>query len=118
MSDSDRAATLAKERGKPLRAPVVVAVGCVPSSAEKVEETEEICAVAAGVQNMLLAAQAMGLGAMWRTGAPARDPAVKRFLGLPDEAHIIAFVYLGYPLLLSQHERERGASKYTTWVDS
>jgi nitroreductase len=118
LSDTDRAASLAKERGKPLRAPVVIAVGCVPSAAEKVEETEEICAVAAGVQNMLLAAHAMGLGAMWRTGAPARDPAVKRFLGVPDEALIIAFVYVGYPLLFSQHVRERDAARHTTWMDT
>jgi nitroreductase len=118
LSEADRLASLEKERAKPLRAPFVIAVACVPTRAGKVEEIEEICAVAAGVQNMLLAAQAQGLGAMWRTGAPARDPDVKRFLGLPDDAHIIAFVYVGYPLLFSQHVRERDAAGHTTWMDS
>jgi nitroreductase len=116
-SPEERAAALAKERNKPLRAPVIIAVACLPSTAEKVDEIEEISAVAAGVQNMLLAAEALGLGAMWRTGAPARDPEAKRALGFPETSRIIAFVYVGYPDLTSQHERERDPAPYTTWLD-
>jgi nitroreductase len=112
----DRTAQMEKERRKPLRAPVVVAVACVPASGMKVEKIEEVCAVAAGVQNMLIAADALGLGAMWRTGAPARDPAVKRFLGFPESATIVAFVYVGYADLVSQHIRERDPAPYTTWL--
>src|SRR5947209_10886239 len=85
-------AALQKERNKPLRAPVVIAVAAVPSEEPKVVEAEELAAVAAGVQNMLLAAEAIGLGAMWRTGRPAYDPRVKEFLGFPVHAHILAFI--------------------------
>lgn len=109
------AALLEKERNKPLRAPVVIAVAALPSDEPRVVEVEEIAAVAAGVQNMLLAAEALGLGAMWRTGDAAYDPAVKRFLGLPDRAHLLAFVYLGYPEMQPRHEREDDASEYTAW---
>ena len=110
------AALLEKERNKPLRAPVVIAVAVVPSPEPRVVEIEEICAGAAGVQNMLLAAEALGLGAMWRTGDAAREPAVKRFLGLPEDAHLLSFVYLGYPDMAARREHEGDGRAYTTWL--
>ena len=119
LSDPDGAggaALLTKELDKPLRAPVLIAVAAVPSHAPKVVEVEEIAAVAAGVQNMLLAAGALGLGAMWRTGAAAYDPAVKRFLGLPDGAHLLAFVYLGYAEPLPPRERPEDGANQAVWL--
>ncbi|GAC1627007.1 MAG: nitroreductase family protein [Chloroflexota bacterium] len=108
---------LEKERQKPMRAPVIVVVAAVPSKLPKVEFVEELAATSAAVQNILLAAEALGLGAMWRTGAPARDPEVKRFLGLGEDAHIVAFVYLGYPDGHGEHERERTIHQHTSWLD-
>lgn len=110
-------AMLNKERAKPLRAPVVIAVAVEPSDRPKVREVEEIEAGAAGVENMLLAAHALGLGAMWRTGEPAYDPEVKRFLGFSPSAHIIAFVYLGYPDVPDLPERERDLRGVTRWME-
>lgn len=112
----DTATALEKEMSKPLRAPVVIAVAAVGSPQPKVVVEEEIAAVAAGVQNMLLAAEAVGLGAMWRTGKPAYDPRIKQFLGLAEDAHIVAFVYLGYPDLPPQRPRTRSAEQHTTWL--
>lgn len=115
--ESDLArAQLAKERRKPLRAPILVAVAALPSTAPKVKEAEEIAAVAAAVQNMLLAAEALGLGAMWRTGDAALDPSVKAFLGLPPDAHLVAFVYLGYPESAPRRQRESTGSVHTAWL--
>jgi nitroreductase len=116
-TNSEEAQTmLAKERNKPLRAPVLIAVGALPAEGPKIVELEEVQAVAAAVQNMLLAAEAVGLGAMWRTGKPASDPLVKRFLGFPERAHIVAFVYVGYPGLPKLPERGRNADPYTSWL--
>jgi nitroreductase len=88
---------LQKDRQKPLRAPVVIAVAVDKPALTKVKEIENICATAASVQNMLLAAHALGLAAMWRTGPAATDPAIKHFLGLEADRHLIGFVYVGYP---------------------
>ncbi len=109
-------ALLEKESSKPLRAPIIIAVACVPSDQPKVSEIEEICACAAAVQNMLLAAEGLGLGAMWRTGKPADDPRIKRFLSFPDNSRLIAFVYVGYPAISSQHERMRDPDPYVRWL--
>ncbi len=61
----------------------------------KIPEVEQLLAGGAAAENVMLAAQAMGFGAMWKTGAPAYDPAVKRALGLEAEDAIVAFLYLG-----------------------
>ncbi len=86
---------LAAEKAKTLRAPVIVAVAAQVISRHKVPEIEQLVAVGAAIQNMLLAAQALGFGTMWKTGAPAYDAAVKQALGFAAADHIIGFVYLG-----------------------
>jgi nitroreductase len=88
---------LQKDRSKPLRAPVVIAVAVDKPALPKVKEIENICATAAAVQNLLLAAHAIGLTAIWRTGPSATDPAVKQFFGWQADQHLIGFVYIGYP---------------------
>lgn len=90
--------SLAKIRGNPLRAPVVVAcVACVDPGHPKVPRVEQVSAVAAAVQNMQLAADALGFGAMWRTGPLAASPLVKQSLGFDEVDEIVAFLYLGTP---------------------
>ncbi len=37
------------------------------------------------------------VGAMWRTGPAAYEPAVKAYLGLQPRDHIVGFLYVGYP---------------------
>jgi nitroreductase len=108
---------LQKDRSKPLRAPVVIAVAVDKPALPKVKEIENICATAAAVQNMLLAAPALGLAAMWRTGPSATDPAVKQFLGWDPDQHLIGFIYAGYPQHeLAPHERPSFEDR-TVWLD-
>ena len=64
---------LDRERRKPSRAPAILVVAVVPVPHSGVPEIEQILAGGAAAQNILLAAHALGLGAIWRTGAPAYD---------------------------------------------
>jgi nitroreductase len=86
---------LAAARGKALRAPTVIVVSARITYGHKVPGIEQQLAVAAAVQNMLLAAHALAFGAVWKTGAAAYDAGVKRLLGLEPDDHIVAFLYLG-----------------------
>jgi nitroreductase len=70
-------AHLATERDKPMRAPTIIAVGAHLVRLHKVPELEQVQAVAAAVQNMFLAAHALGIGVMWKTGAATRAIEVK-----------------------------------------
>jgi nitroreductase len=99
-TSSDKAqALLNKERNKLLRSPVVIVVVSEPPQQPKVLEIENIEAVAAAVQNMLLTAEEMGLACMWRTGDAAYDPHVKQWLKLAPGDHIVSFLYVGYPAI-------------------
>lgn len=109
-------ALLNKECGKLLRSPVVIAVAAEPAKQPKVREIENIGAVAAAVQNMLLAAEEMGLACMWRTGDAAYDPCIKEWLGLPAEDHLVAFVYVGFPAILRQERHPTDFAEKTTWI--
>ena len=108
---------LQKDRAKPLRAPVVIAVGVDKPGLTKAKEIENVCATAAAVQNMLLAAHALGLGAMWRTGPSATDPAIKHFFGWEADQHLIGFVYIGYPAEPPQPHERPSFEDRTTWWD-
>lgn len=92
-SDAD----LQSERTKALRAPTIVVAAAHADKTHKVPEIEQILAVAAAVQNMFLAANALGYGAMWKTGSAAYDASVKSALGLEASDQIVAFLYLGTP---------------------
>jgi nitroreductase len=109
-------ALLNKERNKLLRAPVIIVVAAEHATQPKVVDIENVEATAAAVQNMLLGAEELELGAMWRTGEPAYDPQVKRWLGLVPEDHIVAFVYLGFPAIPHLERHPTPVAEKTTWL--
>ena len=88
------AAQVDAERAKVMRAPTIVVVAAHITKG-KIPEIEQVVAVGAAVQNMFLAANALGYGAMWKTGGGAYDASVKLSLGLEAEDHIVALLYLG-----------------------
>lgn len=94
VTDGER---LAKTKRKYLRAPVVLVVGCAPDS-DPVRHAENRDAVAAGVQNTLLAATAAGLASYWATGVAARSDAVRELCGFETGTEVVALVYLGWPV--------------------
>ena len=86
---------LGRERAKALRAPTIVVVAAHVQKGHRIPEVEQISATAAATQNIMLAAHALGYGAMWKTGEPAYDPGVKTALGLNADDDILGFLYLG-----------------------
>ena len=106
-----------KARATPLQAPVVIAMGVEKPSEPKVWELENICAVAAATENLLLAAQALGLGAKWRTGEWARDPKVKEFLGFEADQPIVGFIYIGYPEFVVEQLPRPSFEDRTVWME-
>jgi nitroreductase len=87
-------AQLDKEHTKLGRAPLVV-VAAARYQPGPIPRPEQLAAVAAATQNLILAAEATGFGSMWRTGPAAYDDRVKEALGLDPTDGIVGFVYLG-----------------------
>lgn len=115
-SDPD-AARQAAERAitKPLRAPYVIAVGVEPSTDPSIPPIEEIAAGSAAVQNMLLAAHALGLAAIWRSGWIAFEPEVREHFGISPRGTMLGFVYVGYAAMQSPFRQRRSVDEVTEW---
>jgi nitroreductase len=88
---------LKREREKPMRAPLILVVAAEIIESHKIPAVEQVLAAGAAAQNVLLAAYAMGFGAIWRTGTPAYDVHVKTALGLKRADAIVGFLYIGTP---------------------
>lgn len=94
-------AVLDKVRAMPLRAPLlVVVIGCL-SEHPKVPDSEQLLSAGCAAHGILLAAHALGLGAIWRTGALSHDATVHAGLGLAANERLLGFIYTGTP----QNER-------------
>jgi len=85
-------------RLKARRAPVIIVAAARITKAHKVPQIEQILAVGAAVENMILAAHSLGVGTMWKTGDAAYDPEVKVALGFERDDQIVSFLYLGTPV--------------------
>ncbi|GAA0453732.1 nitroreductase [Alkalibacillus silvisoli] len=109
-------AKLERIEQKPFRAPVIITVAVTPSEKEKVIYLEEIGAVNSAVQNMLLAAHGLGLGAIWRTGKPTYHPKMKQQFGLREQDEVLGFIYLGYPDAKKEKGTRTPFQEKTTWM--
>ncbi|MDX1694516.1 MAG: nitroreductase [Ketobacteraceae bacterium] len=88
---------LEKFRSKPLRAPMIIVAIADVKPHPKVPPIEQVMAVSCAVQNMQLALDSLGYGAMWRTGGLAFHPRVEAYFGLKPEDQIVGFLYVGTP---------------------
>ena len=79
------------------RAPTIIVAITVFKPHEKVPEVEQVLSTGAAVQNILLAAETMGLGGMWRTGNLMFEPTMRAGLGISDNEAIAGAIYLGTP---------------------
>ncbi|QBD79073.1 nitroreductase [Ktedonosporobacter rubrisoli] len=109
-------AMLNKERNKPLRSPVLIVVAAEHAQQAKVLDIENIEAAAAATQNMLLAAEEMGLACMWRTGDAAYNQRVKQWLNLTPEDHIVGIVYVGFPAISATERHPAPVEAKTAWL--
>lgn len=103
------------EHAKAMRAPAVIAVTADAPVGGKGDKIENICATAAAVQNLLLAAVDMGLAAHWRTGDAVRDAGVKQDLGLASDQELIGFIYVGHPATELPRRERPGFEDRATW---
>jgi nitroreductase len=117
LPSETRTLLMAKQKAKSLRAPYIIVATVEKPSNEKVIYLENVAAVGAAVQNILLTAHAMGLGAKWRTGKVAYHPATKAFLGLDADTDILGFIYVGYPDEVPEPAARLPFTEKTVWLD-
>jgi nitroreductase len=95
QANGDPPEKVLKARGKYLRAPVVVVIGAAPGDSE-LRTAENRDAAAAGVQNLLLCATAVGLASYWGSCPKGANDVVAELCRFEPGTHIAALIYLGW----------------------
>jgi len=78
-------------------APVVIVVLTDAAESDDFRKAN-LESASAAMENLLLAATALGLGTCWMTGPLRDEAALRRVLGIPATKEIVAVTPLGYPL--------------------
>jgi len=103
------------ERGRFLRAPLVIALVSRARKGKKAIWEQVLSGGAAG-QNLSLAAHALGYGVQWLSEWYAYDGNVKAAMGLDARDHVIGFFYIGrYEVTQSDRDRPDLDKVVTYW---
>lgn len=95
--------------------PAMLAVTVVLAEDPEVRE-EDLAATYMAIENLLLAAAALGLGTHLKTGAVMNDPRARAAVGATDLERIVATIELGEPAAQPGAKARKPASELTTWV--
>lgn len=96
--------------------PAMIAVAMRLDENPEVRE-EDYAATMMAVQNLVLMAAAMGLGAHIKSGAVMDDPAARAAAGAVDGERIVATIHLGEPLEVPSPRQRQPAPALTRWLD-
>ncbi len=77
--------------------PIACAAGRRLQDHFKVPRSEQLITAGCAAHGVLLAAYALGVGAVWRTGELSYTPHVAKGFGLEADEEVIGFLYLGTP---------------------
>lgn len=106
---------LERFKSMPLRAPMIIACIAKIQDTPKVPPVEQVISAGAATQNLITAAFALGLGAVWRTGDMAYDPHIKAALGLAANEELVGYVYIGTPSVPVHLPREQNPEEFFSY---
>jgi nitroreductase len=95
QAEGEREKQVEEERGRFLRAPLVIGVISSAREMHKVPVWEQELSAGAVCQNILIAATALGFVGNWLTEWYAFHPAAKEKLGLKPGERVAGFIYIG-----------------------
>ena len=94
-SEGERPKQVEEERGRFLRAPLVIGVISSAREMHKIPVWEQELSAGAVCQNILIATHALGFVGNWITEWYAYHPQVKERLGLKPGERVAGFIYIG-----------------------
>lgn len=97
--------------------PYAILVAQVLNPSDPVREHEDTLAVAAAVQNLMLAAHALGLGTFWGSGPLVNHPETFEMLSIPEGRRGLGLIFLGYPAKEERTPERVPASAKTRWFE-
>jgi nitroreductase len=97
------------------RAPTLVVASHLRSD-DPIQDQEDLCATAAAVYIVLLAAHGRGLGGYWRTPAVLREPGGRAAVGVPDDERVLGLIHLGHLRQDKQAPARAPSGDYVTYL--
>ena len=82
----------------------------------KAGREEDASATMMAIQNLSIAAVALGLGTHIKTGAVMQDPAARAAAGVPEGQRIVAVINVGEPATVPPAKERKSAESLTTWL--
>ena len=98
------------------RAPTLIVVTSVINE-DPQQDTEDLAATAVAAYLVLLGAHDRGLAGYWRTPAVLRDAAGRAALGISDDEHTVALLYLGHARQDQRVPEREPVESIATWLD-
>lgn len=89
---------------------------CQKLSEDAARADEDHLAVGAAIQNLLLAAHAMGIGTFWGTGALINHPVTFQELGVPEGRKAIGLIFVGHAAHEVKVPPREPLSDHVRWV--
>ncbi len=80
-------------------------------------EVKDHQAVGACMENMLLAAHSLGLGAVWLGEILKSGPAIRKLLGLGDNLELMAVVAMGWPVNKKRSSTRKSLEELIVYTD-
>jgi nitroreductase len=112
FSETPKVISLTKQFFRNLgNAPVAVFAYYSPTG----DDYSDVQSVAAAIQNMLLAAHAMGLGTCWMTGPIHVEEEINRALGITDKK-LVAVITVGYSAKNPPVPPRRDVDRKVVWM--
>lgn len=98
---------IAQEKGRFVKAPIVVALVSRATAHPKIPIWEQQLSAGAVAMNLLIASEAAGFSAVWLTGWCAFDRRMLDALGLEAEEQMVGFFHIGTPALPLEERTDR-----------
>lgn len=115
--DSDEArAAGEKIRRETAETPAIVIVMCAVSD-DEVRREEDYAATMMAIANLMIAAEALGLGTYLRTGGIMTEPELIALVEPDHGTRIVGVVMLGFPLEPQAPRPRRPAGELTRWIN-
>jgi nitroreductase len=107
-----------KQKAKPLRSPLIVAVVARIEATPAIPEIEQLLSAGCAAQHIQLASRMLGFGSIWLTGDNCYDQSVYRAFGLDLDERLVGFIYIGTPVQPPAKKNRPPASTRTEfWVE-
>lgn len=101
---------------KAYRAPTILLVYADIVDHHKVPDFEQLMAVAAASQQVLLGLEALGYAGIWRTGPAVFTSKAKELFGLETHQQVVGLIYAGTASVTAKRVEDTGISERVVFV--